>query len=79
MRFELSMNLDLLFTLVTPNFNNLQNVHKDSFLVNNKENRLSALSFRLAACIRAVPTGRIFVKFDNGEFHEILSMNSKSG
>lgn len=36
-------------------------------------------SSRRSACIRAAPTGRIWVKFDIGSFYENLLRNSKFG
>jgi hypothetical protein len=37
------------------------------------------MSVCLSACISAVPTGRIFVKFDTEYFYENPSINSKFG
>jgi hypothetical protein len=37
------------------------------------------MSTRLSACISAIPTGRIFVKFDIVDFYENLSKTSKFG
>jgi hypothetical protein len=34
---------------------------------------------RLSACVRAAPTGRIFMKFDTGDFYENLSRKSGFG
>jgi len=43
---------------MTPNFNNLQNSRKDSFLRATKETDCQlGRSVRLAACISAAPTG----------------------
>ena len=52
-----------------------------SFIEIAKKHLLASLcmSFCLSACISAVPTGRIFVKFDNGNFYENPSINSGFG
>jgi len=46
-----------------------------------KKHLLASLctSVCLSACISAVPTGRIFVKFDTGNFNENPPINSRFG